>query len=144
MPTRYICDTDHYNEVIARCASVKSSLWIGTADIKDLHANEPGPVFREEFDRYPSLFTGLERALCPRVHFKIFVFDGKEAYIGSANLTGAGMGMKSGRRRNFEAGILTDDPALVAAAMDHFDSVWAGFRCRDCGRKEYCGDPIVK
>ena len=37
MPTRYICDTDHYNEVIARCASVNSSLWIGTADIKDLH-----------------------------------------------------------------------------------------------------------
>ncbi len=172
MPTRYICDTEHYNEVIARCASVKSSLWIGTADIKDLHvkvssdslpflavlaklvrkgvcvrllhAKEPGPIFREEFDRYPSLFTGLERALCPRVHFKIFVFDGKEAYIGSANLTGAGMGMKSGRRRNFEAGILTDDPALVAAAMDHFDSVWAGFRCKDCGRKEYCGDPIVK
>ena len=35
-------------------------------------------------------------------------------------------------------------PALVAAAMDHFDSVWAGFRCKDCGRKEYCGDPIVK
>ena len=31
--------------------------------------------------------------------------------------------MKSGRRRNFEAGFLTDDPALVAAAMDHFDSV---------------------
>ena len=115
MPTRYVCDTEHYNEVIARCASVKSSL-----------------------------FTELERALCPRVHFKIFVFDGMEAYIGSANLTGAGMGMKSRRRRNFEAGILTDDPALVAAAMDHFDSVWAGFRCRDCGRKEYCGDPIVK
>ena len=31
-----------------------------------------------------------------------------------------------GRRRNFEAGILTDDTALVAAAMDHLDSVWAG------------------
>ena len=46
--------------------------------------------------------------------------------------------------RNFEAGFLTDDPALVAAAMDHFDSVWAGFRCKDCGRKEYCGDPIVQ
>ena len=151
---------------------MKSSLWIGTADIKDLHvkvgpdslpflavlaklvrkgvcvrllhAKEPGPIFREEFDRYPSLFTGLERALCPRVHFKIFVFDGKEAYIGSANLTGAGMGMKSGRRRNFEAGSLTDDPTLVAAAMDHFDSVWAGFRCRACARKDFCGDPIVK
>ena len=45
-----------------------------------------------------SLFTGLERALCPRVHFKIFVFDRMEAYIGSANLEGAGMGMKLGRR----------------------------------------------
>ena len=69
MPTRYVCDTEHYNEVIARCASVKSSL-----------------------------FTGLERAVCPRVHFKIFVFDRMEAYIGSANLEGAGMGMKLGRR----------------------------------------------
>ena len=69
MPTRDVCDTEHYNEVIARCASVKSSL-----------------------------FTELERALCPRVHFKIFVFDGVEAYIGSTNLTGAGMGMKLGRR----------------------------------------------
>ena len=32
-------------------------------------------------DRYPSLFTGLERALCPRVYFKIFVFDGKTERI---------------------------------------------------------------
>ena len=35
---------------------------------------------------------------------------------------------RPGRRRNFEAGILTDDPVLVAAAMDHFDSVWAVFK----------------
>ena len=33
--------------------------------------------------------------------------------------------------RNFEAGFLTDDPALVAAAMDHFDPAWTGFRRRD-------------
>ena len=31
--------------------------------VRLLHAKEPGPIFREEFDRYPSLFTGLERAL---------------------------------------------------------------------------------
>ena len=37
--------------------------------------------------------------------------------IGSANLTGAGMGMKSPRKRNFEAGILTDDPEMVEAAI---------------------------
>ena len=37
----------------------------------------------------------------------MLVFDGKEAYIGSANLTGAGIGMKTDNKRNFEAGILT-------------------------------------
>jgi phosphatidylserine/phosphatidylglycerophosphate/cardiolipin synthase-like enzyme len=80
--------------------------------------------------------------LCPRVHFKILVFDYQTAYIGSANLTGAGIGMKSSNRRNFEAGILTDDPNLVDAAMEQFDSVWRGQYCSKCGRKEYCPEPI--
>ena len=98
--------------------SYTARFWIGTADIKDLyveerpflglianlikkgkevrliHAKEPGPNFREDFVHYPVLFTGLERALCPRVHFKIIIFDLQMAYIGSANLTGAGIGMK--------------------------------------------------
>jgi hypothetical protein len=52
--------------------------------------------------------------------------------------------MKGTTTRNFEAGILTDDPALVEAAMNQFDSVWAGFRCKDCRRKQVCGDPILK
>ena len=165
---QYIADEAHFKEVLSRVPKVRRSLWIGTADIKDLyvgdrpflglvadlvakgrevrliHAKEPGPNFREEFDRYPVLFTGLERALCPRVHFKLLIFDGAVAYIGSANLTGAGIGMKGTGTRNFEAGVLTDDPALVAAAMDHFDGVWAGFRCKTCRRKQYCGDPILR
>ena len=66
------------------------------------------------------------------------------AYIGSANLTGAGLGMKAQGRRNFEAGILTDEPELVDAAINQFDAVWAGFKCKKCGRKEFCGDPILK
>ena len=154
MATEFITGNDHYDKVIARVASVKKSLWIGTADIKDLHvkdgtktkpflgvladllkrgieirlihAKEPGPAFREDFDRYPILATALERMLCPRVHFKMMIFDLENAYIGSANLTGAGIGMKSSNRRNFEAGILTDDPALVNAAAKQFDSVWRG------------------
>ena len=166
--TQYIADEAHFKEVIARVPNVKASLWIGTADIKDLyvgerpflgvlatliskgrevrliHAKEPGPNFREDFDHYPVLFTGLERVLCPRVHFKLIILDHSLAYIGSANLTGAGLGMKSPRTRNFEAGIRTDDPALVEAAMNHFDSVWAGFKCKACGRRQYCGDPIIK
>ena len=164
---QYIADESHYKEVLSRVSKVRRSLWIGTADIKDLyvedrpflgiladlvskgrevrliHAKEPGPNFREDFDRYPALISGLERALCPRVHFKIIVFDRKTAYIGSANLTGAGIGMKGAGTRNFEAGILTDNPDLVEAAMNQFDSVWAGFKCKGCRRRKYCGDPIL-
>ncbi len=170
MAVEFISGKDHYDKVVARMASVRKSLWIGTADIKDLHvkagnssepflailakllkrgvevrlihAKEPGPAFREDFDRYPILKTGLERILCPRVHFKMIIFDFETAYIGSANLTGAGIGMKSSNRRNFEAGILTDEPTLIDAACEQFDSVWRGEHCTRCGRRQYCSDPI--
>ncbi len=170
MAVEFIAGRDHYDRVVARVTSVKRALWIGTADIKDLyvktgvktepflgvlakllkrgveirliHAKEPGPAFREDFDKYPILKSALERMLCPRVHFKILIFDFETAYIGSANLTGAGIGMKSSDRRNFEAGILTDDPSLVEAALEQFDSVWRGDHCARCGRRQYCSDPI--
>ena len=124
-------------------------------EVRLLHAKEPGENFREDFDRYRHLWGGtasllradeqantLQRRLCPRVHFKILVFDCSVAYIGSANLTGAGMGMKGETTRNFEAGILTDEPALVDAAADHLDSVWQGRHCKACRRKDFCGDRI--
>lgn len=167
----YISNTSHYKEVLSRVVSVKQTLWIGTADIKDLyvnvggevkpfleiiaqlirrgvevrliHAKEPGQNFREDFDKYPVLYDRLERVLCPRVHFKMFVFDGKEVYVGSANLTGAGIGMKAETTRNFEAGILTDDPEIVEKAMNQFDEVWMGKFCKTCKRRDFCIDPIV-
>ena len=86
------------------------------------------------------LRPGLERMLCPRVHFKCIIVDGRTAYFGSANLTGAGMSAKSERTRNFENGVLSDYPALVAPLVEQFDSVWRGDFCRDCGRRDFCGD----
>ena len=87
----YISNTAHYKEVLSRVPKVKNNLWIGTADIKDLyveegkqkkpflsvlsslirrgvevrliHAKEPGPNFREDFDKYPVLYDRLERVL---------------------------------------------------------------------------------
>ena len=169
--TVYISNTAHYKEVLSRVQSVKHTLWIGTADIKDLyvevgkekkpflavlsglirrgvevrliHAKEPGPNFREDFDKYTVLYDRLERVLCPRVHFKMLVFDSKEVYVGSANLTGAGIGMKGEDKRNFEAGILTDNTAIVEQAMNQFDEVWIGRHCKKCKRREFCIDPIV-
>ena len=166
----YISNEAHYDQVIERIKTVKKTLWIGTADIKDLyvkdgrgtkpllevlsdlakrgveirliHAKEPGPAFRQDFDKYPALIEGMERVLCPRVHFKIIVFDLKAAYVGSANLTGAGLGMKGENTRNFEAGILSTNRDFVKNAAEQFDSVWMGAHCKGCKRKEFCGDPI--
>lgn len=168
----YIANQQHYAEVLTRVKDVKQTLWIGTADIKDLyieigkekqpflalmaqlirkgvevrliHAKEPGPAFREDFDKFPVLYNRLERVLCPRVHFKMMVFDCQTVYVGSANLTGAGIGIKGEGTRNFEAGILTDEPQLVEAAVMQFDEVWMGKQCHKCLRKEFCADPIIK
>ncbi|MCH5232147.1 MAG: hypothetical protein J1E78_00810 [Muribaculaceae bacterium] len=34
---QYIADIDHYKVVLEKVRGAKSQLWIGTADIKDLH-----------------------------------------------------------------------------------------------------------
>ena len=171
--TTFLSNRAIYETVIRDTVpQTRERLWIATADIKDMyvatdgrdmvpflevladmvrrgievrliHAKEPGPNWREDFDRYPGLWGGMERMLCPRVHFKCVIVDGVKAYFGSANLTGAGMGAKSERKRNFENGILTDDPALVNPLVEQFDSVWRGDFCHDCGRREHCGDPVV-
>jgi phosphatidylserine/phosphatidylglycerophosphate/cardiolipin synthase-like enzyme len=165
----FITDREIYEKVICESIpKAKKFLWLATSHLKDLYvdkqgkmvpflevlsdlvrkrvevrllnAKEPGPVFRRDFDRYPNLIKGMERILCPRVHFKSAIIDGRFAYIGSANLTGAGMGAKGADRRNFEAGIITDDRKILDKAMEQFDWVWRGEHCRGCKRKKFCTD----
>ena len=38
--TKYIADEDHFKEVLALVPKVKRSIWIGTADIKDLYVED--------------------------------------------------------------------------------------------------------
>ena len=162
-------DRDIYEQVIrSRIPKTRRFLWIATSDLKDLHvdkgrrmvpflevlsdlvdkqveirllhAKEPGPAFRRDFDKYLNLIDGMERILCPRVHLKAVVIDGGFAYTGSANLTGAGMGAKSEHKRNFESGIITDDERIVARVMEQFDNIWRGTHCTLCKRKEFCAD----
>ncbi len=166
---KFITDSQIYRQVILdQVCNTQKFLWLATSDLKDLyiqkgtgyapflelladligrgaevrllHAKEPGPNFRKDFDNYPVLVSGLERILCPRVHFKTVVVDGKFAYSGSANLTGAGIGAKSDNKRNFEAGFITEDRSLIKSIMDQFDSVWMGSRCTSCSRKTFCAD----
>lgn len=165
----FITDKEIYDKVICgRIPKAREFLWLASSNVKDLHvakqgrmvpfvevlsdlvkkkveirllhAKEPGKAFREDFDRYPNLIGGIERILCPRVHFKSVVIDGQFAYTGSANLTGAGMGAKSAGRRNFESGIITDDKKIIGKIMEQFDRIWRGEHCRDCKRKEFCAD----
>jgi phosphatidylserine/phosphatidylglycerophosphate/cardiolipin synthase-like enzyme len=165
----FITDRDIYEEVICRRAGrARKFVWIATSDLKDLyvdksgkmvpflevlsdlvkkrveirllHAKEPGAAFRRDFDKYPDLINGMERILCPRVHLKAVVIDGKFAYSGSANLTGAGMGAKSEHKRNFEAGIITDERRIVGKVIEQFDGIWRGTHCRQCKRKKFCAD----
>lgn len=171
MGINYVTNEQLYKQVIEPVTKATSFVWIGTADIKDLHvqyrgimqsflaildslirkkvairllhAKEPGTNFRKSFDKYPLLWKNMERQLCPRVHFKCVIIDGKFAYTGSANLTGAGLGMKGNNTRNFESGIITTSPELIDAIMNQFDDVWMGRFCKECKRKDYCSDPIL-
>ena len=171
MNIKFITNEELYKLAIEPVAGASSFVWIGTADIKDLHvhqkgmvqsflavldslakkkvsirllhAKEPGINFRKSFDKYPLLWKNMERQLCPRVHFKHIIIDGKFAYSGSANLTGAGLGIKSPNNRNFESGFITTDPVNVQAIMKQFDEVWLGKFCKACGRKDFCQDPII-
>lgn len=151
---QFLSNREIYERVVCGIVpQAKERLWIATADVKDMyvdtggrdmvpflevldgmlkrgveprliHAKEPGQNWRDDFDRYPDLRRGMERMLCPRVHFKCIIVDGCKAYSGSDNLTGTGMGAKSVKKRNFENGVLTDDPALVEPLVEQFDAVW--------------------
>ena len=163
----------HQRVIVEMLPRAKRYLWIVTADLKDLHvkkgrrfvplleilsdlvnegiavrlfhAKEPGPRFREDFDRYPSLIESdlFERILCPRIHTKAIIVDGKEGFIGSANLTGAGVGAKSPLRRNFEAGFVTDEKKHLGPMMEWIDQLYLGEFCQNCQRRDTCPDPIA-
>jgi len=73
---KYIADESHYKDVLSLVGKAKQTVWIGTADIKDLYVDD-----------------------------KPFL-------------------------------------AMIDAAIEQFDNVWIGKFCKDCGRREYCSDPI--
>ena len=168
---RIINDSQHYNEVLLQTLSARHSLYIGTADIKDLyvispmvrlpylahiasllqkgvdvriiHAKKPGDSFVKDYEDYPILSEKLKLTMCIRVHFKMVIVDGRWAYFGSANLTGAGMGAKSPDRRNFEMGLFTDDTIMVNQILEEFNRIWRGSPCITCQRRNLCPVPIA-
>jgi hypothetical protein len=86
--TSFITNEQLYKQVIEPVAAASSFVWIGTADIKDLHvhykgrvqsflavldsllkrkvairllhAKEPGPNFRKSFDKYSMIYEVIQ------------------------------------------------------------------------------------
>lgn len=161
-----------YREVVLnRLAGARESVWIATANVKAmyieldgrfrpvldlfstlaargvelriLHAELPSRPFRNAFDKKRSLVKGrLALKICPRVHFKCVLVDGAWVYLGSANLTGAGLGAKSEHGRNFELGFATEDFEVIDHVTALYRSVWEGRECGACRLRDVCPDPL--
>lgn len=163
---------EHYDVVVQAVRKARVSVWIATANLKDLHvevgrgrygsmlgeldrlcgsgvdlrilhASLPSRPFRDSFDRYPRLLRGgLQLRQCPRVHLKTVIVDGRWLYLGSANWTGAGLGAKSEHKRNFELGWWTEDEDVLDDVQGRFERIWTGAECSTCGQREVCEAPL--
>lgn len=177
---RLIHDREHYDVLVHEALRhARVSVWIATANVKDLHVEAGIGTRAHARKRYVSIlelfadlvrrdvevrvlhagspsrsFDASRRALddavsdrielrqCPRTHLKMIAVDGALLYLGSANLTGAGLGAKGAGRRNFETGIVTDDTALLDEMQERFDTIWSGSACGSCRRRAECPGPL--
>jgi phosphatidylserine/phosphatidylglycerophosphate/cardiolipin synthase-like enzyme len=195
---RFVSGRGHYDTVIDAVQKARTSVWIATANLKELmvedrrwslrrrrrgaisyrsviqvfdelitagveirlmHAAPPSRPFRAELARHQGLAVSgaataapvhaagtlrgrFEMRLCPRVHLKAVIVDGEFLYLGSANWTGAGLGVKGVGRRNFELGMVTDDALLLDDVQEIFDRIWRGAECAACKLRDVCPRPL--
>jgi len=166
-----VADSDHFHRVVREgILTAKVSLDIATADFKAmlvpepatrrapsiidvlrrlaargveirlLHAGTPSSAALRDLKK--SLPRNLVIRRCPRLHFKTVVIDNNQMYLGSANLTGAGLGAKADGKRNFELGVWTQSSQMIDAVQDHFNRIWEGRECVACRRKDVCPVPL--
>ena len=148
----YVKDTDHEKIISKQLSSVKKSLFIATANFKNVHVGgstlisvlnkmvKKGIDVKVICSRLQSneeaKFNLVE---CPRNHMKMFVFDCETLYLGSANLTPAALEdrrTKSRRTNNHEAGILTTDKTIIEQAIAHFNESFQSDDCKTCKIKD--------
>jgi phosphatidylserine/phosphatidylglycerophosphate/cardiolipin synthase-like enzyme len=174
---RLLRDGEHSEEILERGVRLaRHSVWIATANLKDVHVQARIGTRARAAGRYLSLFEelievagrGVEVRIlhagtpsrsfasriqsapqsaimlrqCPRVHLKMIAVDGVLLYLGSANFTGAGLGSKGDQRRNFEAGVVTDDDWMLDQMQATFDAIWRGQHCPRCQRRRECPQPL--
>jgi phosphatidylserine/phosphatidylglycerophosphate/cardiolipin synthase-like enzyme len=164
----YIENSDIYREVVIEgILKARSHVFIATANVKDmfvesgkdfisivqhfknlcklgveirvLHSGVPSRPFMEKIkSARMSKMQNFMMRQCVRCHLKAVIIDGEKVFLGSANLSGAGLGAKRENRRNFEAGIMSSDTGLVDKVSSFFKMIWNGSFCIDCGRRINC------
>ncbi len=173
----------HHDRVIAAVLAAETSVWIATANLKELMIEDgrarPGVrrrargkssyrsilaalgeaaargvevrflcaelasrPFRAELQRQPALARAIEIRRCPRVHLKLVLVDGALGYFGSANWTGAGLGVRGTGRRNFEIGMVTDDGPMLDQLQALYQHLWVGGECGRCKLRDVCPGPL--
>ena len=103
--------------------------------------SRPSKYFAEELDNYYQQMEStdnFEYVYCIRNHAKVIIVDDELAYVGSANVTPAGLGQGLISPGNFEAGILTNNSELVSSIIDYFAMVWDANSCTGCHRADQC------
>lgn len=118
-------------------------------EVRILHAGVPsGPAIQElkKLIKRHGPLSGMGGNLtlrrCPRLHAKAVIIDADRMYLGSANLTGAGLGAKADQNRNHELGVWTSSTEMIDAVSQYFNSLWEGGSCAGCGRRDVCPVPL--
>ena len=115
-------------------------------EVRVLHAGVPSGPALQELKRLTKKQGGLPGNLtlrrCPRLHAKAVILDADRMYLGSANLTGAGLGAKADHNRNHELGVWTTSTEMIDAVSQYFNDLWEGAACDGCGRKDVCPVPL--
>src|SRR4051794_40182988 len=94
-------------------------------EIRLLHAGTPSGPALSELKKISTEEGGkLTIRRCPRLHAKAVVIDARAMYLGSANLTGAGLGAKGADKRNFEMGVWTEAAPLIETVLGEFNQLW--------------------
>jgi len=126
-------DADSIVQVLRRLANTG-------VETRLLHAGVPSGAALKQLRR--GIPENLIIRRCPRLHAKAVIIDSAMMYLGSANLTGAGLGAKSDGRRNIEWGVWTESLELIDAVLQQFNNLWEGQCCETCQRRDICPEPL--